>query len=290
MCRSLLPVCALLVVVAVQLHAENSPVRELNHDLQGKIFLLRNFYRGNRLRYNAVGEVLGNPPTGSWTVDGAVELSKINLARNHLQIRTKRCFLTASPDGYELARSERGLTIEIDVDGQSITVDSLHSLMHHLFLTSQDRAADFVPAFWKPCFGAQTTAGANCRLSPRIAPLFRFAPPLQPTFASADRAPESNGQGVFAASKGVSPPHPVYDPDPQYSEEARREHVQGMVIIGLVVDKFGQPTDLKIISPVGYGLDEKAIESVKTWKFEPGRRGGEPVATYATIEVAFHLY
>ena len=63
-----------------------------------------------------------------------------------------------------------------------------------------------------------------------------------------------------------------------------------MVIIGLVVDKVGEPTDVKIISPVGYGLDEKAIESVKTWKFEPARRGAEPVAVYATVEVAFHLH
>ena len=72
--------------------------------------------------------------------------------------------------------------------------------------------------------------------------------------------------------------------------EARKAGVEGMVIIGLVVDKVGEPTDVKIISPVGYGLDEKAIESVKTWKFEPARRGAEPVAVYATVEVAFHLH
>ena len=41
---------------------------------------------------------------------------------------------------------------------------------------------------------------------------------------------------------------------------------------------------------VGLGLDEKAIETVKTWKFDPGTKDGKPVATYATIEVAFHLY
>lgn len=288
--RGLVPACALLAVVAMQLHAENSPVRELNHDLHGKIFLLRNFYRGDRLRYNAAGEVLGNAPTGSWTVDGAVEISKINLAHNHLQIRTKRCFLTSSPDGYELARSERGLTIEIDVDGQPITVDSLHSLMHHLFLTSQDRAADFVPAYWKPCFGAQTTGSTACRLSPRLAPLFRFAAPLQVTSSPAGGKEASDDHAIFGVGKGVSPPRTIHDPDPEYSVEARKEGVEGMVIIGLVVDKFGQPTDVKIVSPVGYGLDEKAIESIKTWRFEPARKAGEPVSVYATVEVAFHLH
>jgi TonB family protein len=289
MWRGWFPVCALVAVVAVQLHADDSPVRELNHDLHGKIFLLRNFYRGDRLRYNAAGEVLGNPPTGSWTVDGAVEISKINLAHNHLQIHTKRCFLGSSPDGYELARSERGLTMEIDVDGQPITVDSLHSLMHHLFLTSQDRAADFVPAFWKPCFGAQTTGSTACRISPRLAPLFRFAAPLQVASAPAADKQANDNHAIFGVGKGVSPPHAIHAPDPEYSVEARKEGVEGMVIIGLVVDKFGQPTDVKIVSPVGYGLDENAIKSVRTWKFEPARKGGEPVPVYATVEVAFHL-
>jgi TonB family protein len=288
MARGWLPACALLAVFAAQLHAEGSSVNELNHDLHGKIFLLRNSYRGNRLRYSGAGEVLGNPPSGSWTVDGAVEISKINLAHNSLQIRSKRCFLAAGPDGYELARSERGLTIDIDIDGQP-TVDSLHAIMHHIFLTSEDRAADFVPAYWKPCFGAQTTGSTACRLSPRLAPLFRFAAPLQGTAIPAEVKPASDNHGIFTAGKGVSAPHVIHAPDPEYSKEARKEGVEGMVILSLIVDKFGQPTDVKVVSPVGYGLDEKAIESVKTWKFEPARKGGEPVPVYATIEVAFHL-
>ena len=52
----------------------------------------------------------------------------------------------------------------------------------------------------------------------------------------------------------------------------------------------GVPRDIKVARSVGLGLDEKAIETVKTWKFDPGTKDGKPVATYATIEVAFHLY
>jgi TonB family protein len=289
MWRGWFPVCALVAVLAVQLHADDSPVRELNHDLHGKIFLLRNFYRGDKLHYNGAGEILGNAPTGSWTVDGAVEISKINLAHNRLQIRTNRCFLTSSPDGYDLARSERELTMEIDLDREP-TMDSLGSLMHQLFLTSQDRAADLVPAYWKPCFGAPTKGSTACGLSPRLAPLFRFAAPLQVTSTPVGGKEASDNHAIFGVGKGVSPPHIIHDPDPEYSVEARKAGVEGMVIIGLVVDKVGEPTDVKIISPVGYGLDEKAIESVKTWKFEPARRGAEPVAVYATVEVAFHLH
>jgi TonB family protein len=289
MWRGWFPACALVAVVAVQLHADNSPVRELNHDLHGKIFLLRNFYRGDKLHYNAAGEVLGNAPTGTWTVDGAVEISKINLAHKQLQIRTQRCFLTPSPDGYELARSERGLTIEIDLDRQP-TVDSLRSLMHHLFLTSQDRAADSVPDYWKPCFGAQPTESTACRLSPRIAPLFKFALPLQSAAPAADPTKISANSSAMKIGNGVTSPHAVYAPDPEYSEEARRQQIQGIVVLALIVDKSGRPQDIKVVSPLGYGLDEQALDTVKTWKFTPGLKAGEPVSVYCHIEVSFRLY
>lgn len=282
---------ALLVfLVAAQLHADHSQAKELNHDLQNKVILLRNFYRGDRLEYDSAGEPLGNPPPGSWTVDGVIRVHKVSIAHNRLQIHSKRYFVQNTPDGYDLFPSPRDLTIEVDTDSHPITLEFVHSIMNRVFLTAEDRAADLVPDYWKPCFGAQTTAVRKCHMSPRIAPLFRFASPLQSTSAPGDDKPATDTQGIFGSGKGTTAPHAVRAPDPEYSAEARRERVQGIVIIALVVDKFGQPSDIKLVSPIGYGLDEKAMDSVKTWKFEPGRRGSEPMATYATIEVAFHLY
>jgi len=98
------------------------------------------------------------------------------------------------------------------------------------------------------------------------------------------------GGGVFRIGGGVSAPKAIYDPDPEYSEEARKAKYQGTVVLSLIVGADGVPRDIKVARSVGLGLDEKAIETVKTWKFEPGTKDGKPVATYATIEVAFHLY
>jgi periplasmic protein TonB len=98
------------------------------------------------------------------------------------------------------------------------------------------------------------------------------------------------GGGVFRIGGGVSAPKAIFAPDPEYSEEARKAKYQGTVVLSLVVGADGTPRDIKIARSVGLGLDEKAIETVKTWKFEPGTKDGKPVATYATIEVAFHLY
>lgn len=98
------------------------------------------------------------------------------------------------------------------------------------------------------------------------------------------------GGGVFKIGGGVSAPKAIYAPDPEYSEEARKAKYQGTVVLSLIVGADGLPRDIRIARSVGLGLDEKAIETVKTWKFDPGTKDGKPVATYATIEVAFHLY
>jgi periplasmic protein TonB len=98
------------------------------------------------------------------------------------------------------------------------------------------------------------------------------------------------GGGVFRIGGGVSAPKATYAPDPEYSEEARKAKYQGVVVLTLIVGADGVPRDIRVTRSLGLGLDEKAIETVKTWKFDPGTKDGKPVATYANIEVQFHLY
>jgi TonB family protein len=98
------------------------------------------------------------------------------------------------------------------------------------------------------------------------------------------------GGGVFRVGGGVSKPRLVYGPDPEYSEEARKAKFMGTCALSLVVGPDGRPRDIAIARSVGLGLDEKAIETVKTWKFDPAMKDGKPVAVQIIVEVAFHLY
>jgi TonB family protein len=82
---------------------------------------------------------------------------------------------------------------------------------------------------------------------------------------------------------------PLYKPDPEYSEEARKAKYSGTVVLSIIVDSTGKPRDIKVIRSLGLGLDEKAIEAVTKWKFRPGYRNGQPVAVQASIEVNFRL-
>ncbi|MGA8503064.1 MAG: energy transducer TonB [Candidatus Sulfotelmatobacter sp.] len=98
------------------------------------------------------------------------------------------------------------------------------------------------------------------------------------------------GGGVFRAGRGVTPPRAIYDPEPEFSEEARKAKYQGVCTLMIVVDTDGRPTNLRVVNSLGMGLDEKALETVKTWRFEPGMKDGHPVKVEMAVEVDFHLY
>ena len=97
------------------------------------------------------------------------------------------------------------------------------------------------------------------------------------------------GGGAYKIGGGVSAPSVIFKVEPEYSEEARKAKFQGTVVLFIVVDEHGNPRDLRVIRPLGLGLDQKAIEAVQKWKFKPGMKDGHAVPVQATIEVNFRL-
>jgi TonB family protein len=101
--------------------------------------------------------------------------------------------------------------------------------------------------------------------------------------------PAVNATGVYSPGNGVTNPVPTYHPDPQYTEEARNAKWQGAVMVSVVIDATGTPTNIKVVRPLGLGLDEKAIEAVQQWRFRPATKDGVPVSVQAQIDVTFRL-
>ncbi|MBZ5628650.1 MAG: energy transducer TonB [Acidobacteriia bacterium] len=98
------------------------------------------------------------------------------------------------------------------------------------------------------------------------------------------------GGGVFRVGGGVSAPRALFTPDPEYSEEARKAKYQGTVVLWLVVDPNGHPQNIRVARSLGLGLDQKAMDAVRQWKFEPAMKDGRPVAVQINVEVNFRLY
>jgi len=98
------------------------------------------------------------------------------------------------------------------------------------------------------------------------------------------------GGGPMRVGNGVSAPRPISTPDPEYTDEARKAKYQGTCVLWMIVGPDGKPRDIKVARTLALGLDEKAIEAVKQWKFEPAMKDGQPVAVQINVEVSFRLY
>jgi TonB family protein len=89
---------------------------------------------------------------------------------------------------------------------------------------------------------------------------------------------------------GVTEPVPIEKPDPSYSEKARKARYQGTVVLWIVVDAQGDVEQQTVVKPLGLGLDERALRTVRTWKFKPAARNGTPVPVRVMVEVSFRLF
>jgi len=99
------------------------------------------------------------------------------------------------------------------------------------------------------------------------------------------------GGGAYRVGNGVSAPRALSTPDPEFSEEARKNKWQGTVVLYAIVGTDGRAHNVRVVRSLGMGLDEKAVETVaREWRFDPGRKDGHPVAVEINIEVNFSLY
>jgi TonB family protein len=85
-------------------------------------------------------------------------------------------------------------------------------------------------------------------------------------------------------------PKPLFTPDPEYSDKARKKKCRGTVILETVVGTDGNPHDIRVTQPLGCGLSDQAIRALQKWKFQPGTRDGQPVPVLLKIEMDFRIY
>jgi protein TonB len=98
------------------------------------------------------------------------------------------------------------------------------------------------------------------------------------------------GGGLAMVGGGVSSPVLIVHPEPEFSEAARKAKFQGNVMVRLVVDPQGMPRNIRVTQGVGMGLDEKAMEAVRQYRFRPAMEGGKPVAVEMNVEVDFQIF
>jgi len=103
-------------------------------------------------------------------------------------------------------------------------------------------------------------------------------------------AADDASAGVEQIGGDVKGPVIIYEPEPEYTAEAKKAKFSGFVTVSIIVDKNGIPQNVHVTRGVGLGLDEKAVEAVKQYKFKPATENGKPVAVYLNVEVNFEIF
>jgi TonB family protein len=109
------------------------------------------------------------------------------------------------------------------------------------------------------------------------------------TIAVAQQAAQTATSPEFAkfGSPGVTPPEVVKKKNPKYTREAREAELEGLVMVEADIGPDGCVHNARVLRPLGMGLDERAVDAVKKWKFKPAMKDGNPVWMQVTVEVLF---
>jgi TonB family protein len=97
------------------------------------------------------------------------------------------------------------------------------------------------------------------------------------------------GGGPYRPGSGITPPSIQREVKPVYTEEGRRRSVEGDVVLEVVVRADGSVGNVRVVQGLGSGLDQRAVDAVRQWRFSPARRYGTPVDVMVEIAVEFRL-
>jgi TonB family protein len=107
----------------------------------------------------------------------------------------------------------------------------------------------------------------------------------------AQDAPQKSSDKVYQGQgKGMTLPKVVHQVEPEYADRPRKKKIQGTVTMSIVVTAEGNVRDAEVTTSLDKDLDQKALECVRKWKFDPATKDGQPVAMHIAIEMNFHLY
>ncbi len=95
---------------------------------------------------------------------------------------------------------------------------------------------------------------------------------------------------VYTVGAGVSAPVPIYKPEPPYTGEARAAKLEGTNVSSVVIDDSGKVADIQVVRSLDKGLDESAMQTLRTWRFKPAMKEGKPVPVRVVVEVSFRLF
>jgi TonB family protein len=285
----------------------------LNAQFHDAVLVLLHPSGEESLQFNADGTPAKPQPPGPWTIFGGVHIRKIRVQPDRLRLEGQRVFYyfktKLAAFDFNLLKNQKGapcqpfVDIEIKLDQPLGSASEAQAILAKVFAFSKKDFVDSLPDLWR------AYATTNFDLDSARPGALRFAveepaphkkKPLEdntPAGISSPAQPDNPSQaeasaaaGIFHVGNGVSAPRAIHTPEPEYSQAARYEKYQGMMAVSAIIDKEGNVQKIELLRPLGLGLDEQAAVQMKTWRFDPAKHAGEPVAVALNIEIRFNLY
>jgi TonB family protein len=236
---------------------------------------LRGQWGADKLAFDASGRLQGKSAIVSFTLSG-IAIDSVQLARDGLTMNGQRVALEFVQDGPQrvgllvrdlpgsLSRAEP-VTVHIQRPRDGDYTAALGAVFTH-------NLADLVPQmpeYWQP-YASQH---------------------LLPAGSDASHAADDAGTGTFRVGVGgVSAPKLLTRVDPEFSQAARGLRYSGVVLLRFRVGTNGVPSQLRMLRPIGLGLDENAVQAVAQYRFAPAMENGKPVAVELNVEVNFQIF
>jgi TonB family protein len=262
------------------------PAQSTESDLKARLvnkpLYLRGLWSEDRLDFDEIGKPFDTYDPTSITLAG-INIKSVKLTPKALILEGTRAGLTFQKDtpkrinirlsespgfGAMFRSHDRKMHVEIKPPANG-------DFTHALNVIFTDNIADLVPAlpdYWHGFFDRHLADIQAMR-------------PLNYTAEKFTPIP-----GLNKVGGAVTPPRVLHQPEPEFDDEARGSRLSGRVLVYLQIDATGTPTHVRILRPVGLGLDERAVAAVQQYSFNPAMRNGTPVTVEMNVEVNFQIY
>jgi len=276
--------------LAVPAICQTADLEHIRDQYQGKPLVLRSFYSGDSLRYDSSGSPLGESTTGDWTTDGFVRLNDISISDRHLTATGVRLIVISHENVFQffarhsLGRHQRppNLRIEVELSPDGTLAQSADIALSKVFLTTRDSFRDLVPDYWRYCVrDALSDSDEDCHFAKDFMPI--------PGFAIGER--QGLWEGVpknppfRLGMPGFSAPQLISLDRACLTDAARKAEYRGVVDFQVVIDGEGHPSNVRIISPIGFGLDARAAHALENSRWKPAEIDGKPITMVLTTEI-----
>jgi len=287
-----------LLLFVVPATAADPYQQGLSSALTNHMLVLRGYYTNSPLTFDTGGNLVSKGTPGFGPSEGRVYVKQVQLETGKLTLTGVRPLdvLDQATQEWQIAPTATAISVEILLPPDESPKTAVPRLIKSVFLDQAGLAAAECSAAERQELLDDTNAHVKRSSSHPDKKL-----PNAATLSDAHLYCVPGGDRGYRVGRGISAPHVKNAPDPKYTDAARNARVQGTTVLLALVTPDGLPTAISIqrslgaglndkLRPFGYQLDQRAVEAVSQWRFDPAMFQGQPVPVVLDVEVNFKLY